>query len=173
MSLSLDSNSKKRRAQNTSSYGYIYCFSNVSMPSIYKCGMTTRTPLERLHEANTSDTWRPPTPFIIEFAKRVQNPRIQEYFLHNSMHKYRVHARREYFQISLDDIKALFDMVDGELWVPPVIDIPPSRLEARNWTSRVPKNIPIYAPVCPPLGPDANQMTFEDELQLFACSDTD
>jgi len=39
--------------------GYIYCFSNPSMPGILKVGMTERTPVTRLGEANASDTWRP------------------------------------------------------------------------------------------------------------------
>jgi hypothetical protein len=40
--------------------GYIYCFSNPTLAEIYKIGYTTRTPLERLQEANASDTWRLP-----------------------------------------------------------------------------------------------------------------
>ena len=36
--------------------GYLYCFSNPSMPSIIKCGMTDRTPPDRLKEANSSNT---------------------------------------------------------------------------------------------------------------------
>ena len=47
--------------------GYIYCFSNPSMPGILKIGMTERTPKKRLNEANASDTWRPPTKYNIEF----------------------------------------------------------------------------------------------------------
>jgi hypothetical protein len=53
--------------------GYIYCFSNPSMPAILKVGMTERTPIIRLGEANASDTWRPPTPYKIEFAKKVSD----------------------------------------------------------------------------------------------------
>ena len=55
--------------------GYIYCFSNKSMPGILKVGMTERTPDVRLNESNNSDTWRPPTPYKIEFAKKVSNPK--------------------------------------------------------------------------------------------------
>ena len=49
--------------------GYLYCFSNSSMPGILKIGMTERTPDIRLSEANSSNTWKPPTPYKIEFAK--------------------------------------------------------------------------------------------------------
>ena len=38
--------------------GYVYCFRNDSMQGILKIGMTERTPIERLNEANTADTWR-------------------------------------------------------------------------------------------------------------------
>ena len=58
--------------------GYIYCFSNPSMPGILKVGMTERIPEARLSEANASDTWRPPTPYKIEFAKKVSNPSQKE-----------------------------------------------------------------------------------------------
>ena len=65
--------------------GYIYCFSNQSMPGILKIGMTERTPEIRLNEANRSDTWRPPTLYKIEFAKKVLNPKQKELFGFNSI----------------------------------------------------------------------------------------
>jgi hypothetical protein len=48
------------------------------MPDILKIGMTERTPEARLSEANTSDTWRPPTPYKIEFAKKISNASQKE-----------------------------------------------------------------------------------------------
>jgi len=54
--------------------GYVYCFANPSMPGILKVGATERTPEDRLREANAADTWRPPTPYRIEFAKKVADP---------------------------------------------------------------------------------------------------
>lgn len=42
--------------------GYIYAFSNKSMPGFIKIGMTERTPEERLAEANLPDTFKPPLP---------------------------------------------------------------------------------------------------------------
>jgi hypothetical protein len=32
--------------------GYIYCFSNPSMPELLKCGMTMKFPTERLNNTN-------------------------------------------------------------------------------------------------------------------------
>ena len=57
--------------------GYVYCISNEFMPGIYKVGVTMRSPLERLKEANSSDTWKIPT-YKIEFAKKVMDPKDKE-----------------------------------------------------------------------------------------------
>jgi hypothetical protein len=99
-------------------HGYIYCFSNPSMNGILKIGMTLRTPCTRLCEANSSDTWRPPTPYVLEFAKKVLNPKQKEYALHSLLTRYteRIHMRREFFRVSPNEVKAFFDLIDGEPW---------------------------------------------------------
>ncbi len=99
--------------------GYIYCFSNPSMPGILKVGMTERTPEARLSEANASDTWRPPTSYKIEFAKKVSNPSQKEKTLHILMEQYtdRIHPRREFFSVSPEEVRNFFDLMDGEMWV--------------------------------------------------------
>jgi len=99
--------------------GHIYCFSNPSMHGILKVGMTERTPEIRLIEANSSDTWRPPTPYKIVFAKKVLNPKQKETTLHAILSQYteRINPRREFFRVSQEEVKTLFDLIDGELWV--------------------------------------------------------
>ena len=99
-------------------YGWIYCFSNKSMPDILKVGMTERTPEIRLNEANSSDTWRPPTPYKIEFAKKVLNPKQKETTLHSLLSQYteRISPKREFFRVSSEEVKAFFDLIDGDLW---------------------------------------------------------
>ena len=99
--------------------GYIYCFSNPSMPGILKVGMTERTPEIRLIEANSSDTWRPPTPYKIVFAKKVLNPKQKETTLHAILSQYteRINPKREFFRVSQEEVKTFFDLIDGELWV--------------------------------------------------------
>jgi len=99
--------------------GYIYCFSNPSMPGILKVGMTDRTPEIRLFEANGPDTWRPPTPYKIVFAKKVLNPYQKETTLHAilSQNAERINPKREFFRVSQEEVKTLFDLIDGELWV--------------------------------------------------------
>lgn len=96
--------------------GYVYCFSNASMPGLLKVGMTLRTPAERLDEANSS-TWVP-TAFMCEFAKFVTNPIQKEQNLHNLLGHFttRVNKKREFFKVSVDEVKALFDLTDGEYY---------------------------------------------------------
>jgi T5orf172 domain len=99
--------------------GYAYCKSNESMPGILKIGMTKRTPEARLREANASDTWRPPTPYKIEFAKKVSNVSEKEKTLHSLLEQYtdRIHPRREFFRISIEEVRKFFDLMDGEMWI--------------------------------------------------------
>ena len=100
-------------------YGFLYCFSNESMPGIYKIGMTERTPKLRLKEANRSDTFKPPTPYKNEIAKKVSNPKQKEQTIHSVLSQYteRINPKREFFRVSLEEVKKLFDLMDGELWV--------------------------------------------------------
>ena len=97
--------------------GYVYCMSNPSMLGLLKIGMTERTPDIRLGEANMSNTWIP-TPFELELAKRVINPGQKEKTLHKLLEQYteRVNPRREFFRVSIDEVKVFFDLMDGELW---------------------------------------------------------
>lgn len=107
------------------SEGFVYCFSNSSMPGILKIGMTIRTPEARLLDANSSDTWRPPTPYIIEFAKKVSNPKQIEFTTHIFLTENfeRINPKREFFRISIDDAKNIFDLIDGDYWIKPKMEI--------------------------------------------------
>jgi hypothetical protein len=98
--------------------GYIYCFSNPSMPGIIKVGMTERTPEVRLSEANASNTWRPPTPYKIDFAKKVSDASGKEKTLHTLLEQYkdRINPRREFFRVSPEEVRKFFDLMDGEIW---------------------------------------------------------
>ena len=99
--------------------GYLYCFSNESMEGIIKIGMTERTPDIRLNEANFSDTWRPPTPYKIELAKKVSNPKQKEKIIHKLLTQYaeRINPNREFFKISIEEVKVFFEIMDGEYWI--------------------------------------------------------
>lgn len=102
-------------------YGYIYCFSNPSMLGIVKIGMTERTPEIRLSEANAHDTWRPPTPYKIEFAKKVLDVSRKEKILHTLLEEYTdrdsIKPRCEFFRVSPEKVRIFFDLMDGEMWI--------------------------------------------------------
>lgn len=96
--------------------GYLYCLSNPSMPDLLKVGMTERTPEDRVKELFKTGV---PTPFKIEFAKQVSEPKQKEKTLHALLSQYteRVYPKREFFRVSPEEVKTLFDLMDGEWWV--------------------------------------------------------
>lgn len=109
---------ESRPPVQTKSIGYIYCMSNPSMPGIVKVGLTMRTPEDRLHEANKGDTFKPPTPYYIDFAKQVTSPAIKERILHELLARYteRINPQREFFRVSTTEVKRFFDLIDGVWW---------------------------------------------------------
>lgn len=96
--------------------GYLYCFSNKSMVGILKIGMSERQPDETIEEFNSApDTWKLPTPYEIEFAKKVCNPKQKENTIH--AHLLNKKINHNFFNVCVDDVKLLFDLMDGELWI--------------------------------------------------------
>jgi hypothetical protein len=93
--------------------GYVYGFSNPSMPNMLKIGMTIRTPEIRLKEANKSNTWLP-TPFVIEFAKRVKSPKKKEKHIHSLLFDRRINPKREFFRISVKEAKEILNSISVE-----------------------------------------------------------
>jgi len=98
--------------------GYLYAFKNECMPNIVKIGMTTRNIEIRLYEANTKDTWRPPIPYEIAIAKKVNNPKEKENILHTILYKNgkRINDKCEFFNISIEELKLYFDLIDGDYY---------------------------------------------------------
>lgn len=94
--------------------GYVYAFSNESMPGIFKIGMTERTPEERLAEANLPDTFRPPTPYVIEIQKKVNNCREIEKTIHSLLYDKRITPSREFFKITIEELKKIFTEINEE-----------------------------------------------------------
>lgn len=121
--------------------GWVYCISNPSMPGLLKIGMTLRTPQERLKEANSSDTWRPPTNFIIEFAKRVHNPLQKERTLHKLLEQYdqRVNPKREFFEVNIATARLCFELMDGEWLANANAEPGEAATQAKVKVPRVPK----------------------------------
>lgn len=92
--------------------GYLYCFSNESLKNLYKIGMTTRTIEDRLKEANSS-TWNPDK-FKMELCVRVNNVEEREKMVHKLLEEYRSNSRREFFEVPLEKVKLIFDLLREE-----------------------------------------------------------
>lgn len=78
--------------------GYVYIFSNDSMPGLLKIGHTLKTPTERAKELSSTAS---PTPFVVEYSLLVDDPEKIEQQIHNYFLKYRVSENREFFKIDL------------------------------------------------------------------------
>jgi hypothetical protein len=90
------------------------------MPGLLKVGMIhnadERTPLDRATELYKTGV---PLPFVVEFAKKVSNPKQKETILHNLLSQYteRINQNREYFRVSPEEVRTFFELMDGEMWV--------------------------------------------------------
>ena len=92
--------------------GYIYCLSNPLYPNTYKVGTTKKDPKIRAKQLYTTGV---PEPFKIEFAKKTQDYKHKEVIIHDLLSTcgQRFH-KREFFNVSLDTIRKLFELIDGE-----------------------------------------------------------
>ena len=110
--ITLTTNNYVPTNQNTETRydGWVYCLSNQSYKGIYKIGFTTRTPKKRADELSreTSILY----PFVVEVSKKVKNCRLKESQLHKILNDNRVRSNKEFFDVSLEKIKTLFDLMD-------------------------------------------------------------
>ena len=98
-----------------SEQGWIYCLSNDSYEGQLKIGMTMNEPDVRAKQLYTTGV---PTAFTVEFAKKVMFPVEKEKTIHKLMAQYteRVNPRREFFYVSVDEVRTFFELMDGEWW---------------------------------------------------------
>lgn len=83
-------------------FGFIYIFSNDSMPDIYKVGFTMKSPVARANELSNSTSC--PAPFDVVCYAEVQNPANVEAALHEQFQGFRVNERREFFRFDITDL---------------------------------------------------------------------
>jgi hypothetical protein len=102
--------------------GYVYAFSNESMPGFIKIGMTERTPEERLAEANLPDTFKPPLPYVIEIQKKVNNCKETEKNIHALLSDKRVNPHREFFKITIEELKDVFNSIEEDNQITTVLE---------------------------------------------------
>ena len=87
--------------------GYVYAFSNESMPGIFKIGMTKRTIHDILNEANTDDEFLPPTPYMISHCIKVDNYKKIKRTIINILSSKKVNG--DFFRISNEDLNDIFN----------------------------------------------------------------
>ena len=98
-----------------SDIGFIYCLSNPAFKDgMVKIGLTLRTVEERCRELRTTGV---PLPFVVEFAKQVENPAEKEKYLHMLLAESRISDDREFFNHPVEEVKALFELFEGPWWV--------------------------------------------------------
>ena len=92
--------------------GWIYCLSNEWMPDLVKVGQTSHDPTDRASQLYTTGV---PTPFRVEFAKKVSDHVKKEKQLHALLEKHfsRPNPHREFFKCSSTDVFAFFELIEG------------------------------------------------------------
>jgi len=88
------------------SEGYIYCLSNPSFIGLLKIGETSRTPEDRAKELFTTGV---PTPFKVEFSRKVTNTKEKEKDIHKILESYRVPSR-EFFNVTVEEAMRVIDV---------------------------------------------------------------
>lgn len=84
---------------------YVYCMSNVSFcPNRVKVGWTRHNPAIRANQLFTTGV---PTPFVVEFMIMTAHGRDLERRIHNHLAKCRVSGSREFFNISVSDLRSI------------------------------------------------------------------
>jgi uncharacterized coiled-coil protein SlyX len=91
------------------------------MPYICNIGMSWMTPdVSGVSGAIFDDMnnarllWYPPTPYKCNIAKKVLDPIHKTATIYKLLEQYRINPAREFFRISLKDVRALFELMDGE-----------------------------------------------------------
>jgi hypothetical protein len=74
--------------------------------------MTTRNVEDRLKEAN-SNTWNPDK-FKVELCVKVNKVEEREKYVHKLLEEYRSNSRREFFEVPLEKVKLIFDLLREE-----------------------------------------------------------
>jgi len=77
--------------------------SNALQPGIYKIGYTNKHPEERAKQI--SNATGVALPYDVEFAFNCYNGLMLEGEIHKKLNSYRVNNQREFFQLSLEEIK--------------------------------------------------------------------
>lgn len=94
--------------------GYVYAFSNESMPGLFKIGMTKRSIDDILNEANSSDEFLPPTPYMISHCIKVTNYKKIKKIISNTIISKKNNPNRDFFKISIEELNDIFNNIDTD-----------------------------------------------------------
>jgi hypothetical protein len=87
------------------------------MPDILNIGITWMTPDKKIGDINgLSRLWRPPTPYKCEFAKKVLDAEQKRNAIYKVLTHSRINPSQRFFSVSIEEVKTLFDLMDGEYW---------------------------------------------------------
>ena len=93
---------------------WVYVLSNALQPGVYKIGYTNKHPEERAKQI--SNATGVALPYDVEFAFHCYNGLMLEGEIHKKLSGYRVNNQREFFQLSLEEIKTSIEEL-GERYI--------------------------------------------------------
>ncbi len=122
--------------------GIVYVLTNPAMQDLVKIGMTTRDDItKRLSELYTTGV---PLPFECEYAVTVKDVSRVERALHLAFGRSRLNPNREFFEIEVERVKAILDLLKVDDVTPTVqkdadsgVDAP-DKLASDNYKKRRP-----------------------------------
>ena len=100
---------------DTAAYeGYVYVATNPAMPNMVKIGRTTRhDPQSRITALFTTSV---PLPFELEYAAAIADDPVRvERALHKAFAPYRLHPRREFFEVEAYQVIAILKLLDADV----------------------------------------------------------
>jgi len=92
---------------NDTKIEYVYCMTNKSFNNdLVKIGWTTNDPNKRAQQLYTTGV---PNPFTIEFIIKTLDGRTLESRIHSYLSRYRESKSREFFNISVQDVRDILE----------------------------------------------------------------
>lgn len=88
--------------------GYVYAMS-CGWPNMLKIGVTTDLPVERARQLTASTS--SPSPFVVVYSRQVADCNLVEEILHERFSDRRVNAKREFFNVSLEEVARSMDQL--------------------------------------------------------------
>jgi hypothetical protein len=95
--------------------GYLYCLSTPLVDGVYMIGCTRYTIAELLKQKNSINEYC--SDFNLECAKIVKDCIVIEKIMNILFDKYRIDKNKNVFNIPLDKILNIFEMIEGEEYI--------------------------------------------------------